>query len=140
MATWIAEVRCAAFLLEEIGGKVEEEDIILMLTNGLPETYDNLVINLNATPEDTLTIDYVIQRLLNEESCQHGNNDDTNSSNDHALLAKAPKPRIPIEKITCFKCNKKGHYQSNCTEAETSTAGVAWSTSASQWEDTDVAF
>src|SRR5882672_8598877 len=44
-----------------------DEDIILVLTSGLPSGYDMLIVNLDATPTERLTLDYVITHLLNEE-------------------------------------------------------------------------
>ncbi|EJF59477.1 hypothetical protein DICSQDRAFT_65085, partial [Dichomitus squalens LYAD-421 SS1] len=70
MTSWIADVRRAAFRLEEIDASISDEDRILVLTNGLPDSYSQLVVNLDSTLPSELTIDYVITRLLNEESRQ----------------------------------------------------------------------
>ncbi len=68
MARWIAEVCCVSFLLAQIGGSVTEEDTIVVLANGLPPSYDNLVVNLDSTPADQILLLYVVTRLLNQES------------------------------------------------------------------------
>nr|VWP01239.1 cAMP-independent regulatory protein pac2 [Ganoderma boninense] len=110
MTSWIAEVRRAAFLLEEIGAVVNEEDVILVLTK-LPSTFDNIVVNLDSTPPQDLTVDYVIQRLINEESRQASNS----LSVDGAIAGVArARARTPLSQITCFRCSQKGHYQSDC--------------------------
>lgn len=117
MASWISDVRRATFLLTEVGAKIDDEDTMLVLTNGLPSSYETLVVNLDTTPESTLTLDYVIQRLLNEES--HQESSTTYGSGGEAALAAYGKARgkTPLEMITCFLCGKKGHYKSNCPES-----------------------
>ena len=116
MASWISNVCHATFLLTEVGAKVDNEDTMLVLTNGLPPSYETLIVNLNTTPESTLTLDYVIQSLLNEKSHQLT----ASSPGDATALLTYHKAhgKTPIEKITCFLCGKKGHYKSNCLEKE----------------------
>ena len=82
MQQWIAAVKHIAYHLyqasippdTEAPGSLkkwikvqEEEDIILILTSSPRYTYGKLVVTLNATPSDQLTLDYVIAHLLNEE-------------------------------------------------------------------------
>ena len=68
MQNFISEARRIAFQLTEIGIAVDDEDIILVLTRGLPSTYKNFIIILDSTPTSQLTLDYVISHLLNEEA------------------------------------------------------------------------
>ncbi len=127
MTSWIAEVRRAAFLLEEIGAVVNDEDVILVLTK-LPSTYDNLVVNLDGTPPQDLTVDYVIKRLVNEESRQS----QSSSSVDSAIAGVArARIRVPLSQITCFRCSQKGHYQSDCPHAAPTTTAGTLATAAS---------
>ncbi|KAJ7642942.1 hypothetical protein B0H17DRAFT_1216264 [Mycena rosella] len=37
---------------------------------GLPDAYDTLVVSLDSTEPGNFTLDHVIGRLLNEESCK----------------------------------------------------------------------
>ncbi|OJA07944.1 hypothetical protein AZE42_11021 [Rhizopogon vesiculosus] len=60
MQAWIAEVLRIAFQLQEIAVDVTDEDLILVLTLGLPSSYENLIVSLDATPPDELTLDHVI--------------------------------------------------------------------------------
>lgn len=42
---------------------VSNEDIILALTNGLPPSYEHLVLTLDSTPSEVFNLDYVIGHL-----------------------------------------------------------------------------
>jgi hypothetical protein len=116
MSSWVAKVRHTAFRLEEIGVEVSDEDFILVLTQGLPPSYDNFVVTLDATDVDVLSSEHVITRLLNEEARQI--NGTRESPKTDAAYFVANQRRTPIAEITCFKCGKKGHYQSQCPDAQ----------------------
>ncbi|KAI8970756.1 hypothetical protein BD414DRAFT_388367, partial [Trametes punicea] len=68
MTSWIADVRRAARTLDEIDAPIAEEHTILVLTNGLPDSYSQVIVSLDSTPADDLSLEYVIKRLINEES------------------------------------------------------------------------
>lgn len=124
MTAWIAAVRRAAFRLQKIGANITDEDLILVLTSGLPVTYEAFVITLDATPEADLTLEFVVKRLLNEDSRQ--NQVPAISTTTTALAASTSgQPRTPIERITCFNCLKKGHYKVNCPNPASTTPGAA---------------
>ena len=117
---WVADIRRVTFQLTEIGISVPDEDIILVLTAGLPLSYEPLIVSLNAVSPDSLTLDFVISHLLNEESRQGIPASEPSSS---AMVATRAK--TPISQITCFGCQKKGHYKSHCPDADTKTASLA---------------
>ena len=60
MANWIAEVHGITFQLGEIGVTIDNEDLILVLTMGLPKSYDTFVISLDTTDPAALTLNFVI--------------------------------------------------------------------------------
>ena len=120
MQNWIAIVRHTAFRLTQIGVEVSDEDFILVLTQGLPPAYETFVVSLDATDPSLLTSEHVISRLLNEEVRQSAH--DSNKQKDTAFHANTKRP---LDQITCYKCHKKGHYQSRCPENSNDQARVA---------------
>ena len=124
MSQWISEVRSLAFRLRGIGVSVEDEDVILVLTMGLPVSFDHFVIALDATDPSMLTLEDVISRLLNEESRQEYVAPEA-TENPTALSAHYPTRSKPspsnLAHITCFTCGNKGHYQANCPSHSSSS-------------------
>jgi hypothetical protein len=47
-----------------------EDRRILAPTNGLDGSYESFVISLDATSPADLTLEYLVDRLLNEEACR----------------------------------------------------------------------
>ena len=107
----VADVRRVAFQLSEIDVTVPDEDVILVLTAGLPSSYESFIISLDAVSPSSLTLDFVISRLLNEEACQG-----IPTTDSAPVALTATRTKTPLSEITCFKCHKKGHYQSHCPE------------------------
>lgn len=115
---FISEARSVANQLNDIGVTVDDEDIILVLTGGLPPSYDNFVVSLDSTPPSNLTLEYVITRLLNEEARQLGTTPPkAESSERNVAFAADVKRRLAF--ITCFNCQKKGHFASDCPDKKT---------------------
>jgi gag-polypeptide of LTR copia-type len=68
MESWIGEVHACARHLENVDIKVSDEDMIVVLTAGLPDSYTPIIITFDALNPKKLTLDFVINRLLNEEA------------------------------------------------------------------------
>ncbi|KAG1836990.1 hypothetical protein DFJ58DRAFT_608425, partial [Suillus subalutaceus] len=86
---------------------------ILILTLGLPPSYENFIVSLNATTSSELMLDHVITQLMNEEACQSQGTNPTTPC-DTAMLSHTHCCHVPLENITCFNCEEKGHYQLHC--------------------------
>jgi len=121
MESWIGEVRGLANRLTAIDIKVSDEDMIVILTAGLPASYTPIVISFDALEASKLTLDFVITRLLNEEGRQAtpsftpvDASVKTEDSDANTALS-ASKFRSDVQ---CFYCLLKGHYSSVCPQKE----------------------
>ncbi|KAI0707883.1 hypothetical protein C8Q76DRAFT_594498, partial [Earliella scabrosa] len=127
MSAWIADVKRSAARLRDVGADISDEDIILVLTNGLPPSYSSVIVALDSTDPSVLDLDFVINRLLNEETRQiteqaqapvpaptpTASGPVPNSVAAAAVISTA-KPATPLSRITCYNCGKKGHYAEDC--------------------------
>lgn len=122
MESWIGEVRTRARRLENIEVKVSDEDIIVVLTAGLPTFYTPVIISFDAIETDKLTVDFVITRLLNEEARQASSSivkkeDDENTQaamRAEKLNRFAEKLNKAAASVQCFYCLELGHFSSSC--------------------------
>jgi hypothetical protein len=105
---------------------LEDEDLILVLTMGLPANYNTFVILLDATPPDKLTLNNMITQLLNEESRTYNVAPPNHFDNLIAATAAAPVccALCPLALISCFSYGKKGHYQTNCLLKAPATSSI----------------
>jgi hypothetical protein len=119
MEDWIGRVQSMVLRMEYTGIVVTEQDKILAFTMGLPATYEAVVINFDATPPNALTVEHVISRLLNEETRQQSNTTadipfPSPVDNDPNNVAFAAHRAASTH--TCYFCDKKGHFKSDCPE------------------------
>ena len=114
MESWIGEVRSRARRLESVEVKVSEEDIIVVLTAGLPISYTPVVISFDAIEPEKLTLDFVITRLLNEEARQAGPAIKGENETQSAMRAEKINKSDPGVGVQCFYCLETGHYSSAC--------------------------
>lgn len=157
MQAWIGAVKALAFRLEYAGIAVSEQDMILALTVGLPNSYEAVIINFDATPAELLTLDHVIARLLNEETRQDSSREITKAiePEDEAMAvtssagrrwANSSKQSNASQEI-CYWCEKAGHRKSDCFERqayfknkEKKAAGVSMAVTCNSDSDDDCAF
>ena len=119
---------------------VTNQDKILAITMGLPPSYNNVIINFDSMSPDTLTLDLVITRLLNEEVRQITQPLLTSvkqEDSDEAMTASCAK--LPATEIRCHFCNGKGHYKSDCPERKAweKSKKLNKETTAAAWEYSD---
>jgi hypothetical protein len=69
MHTYISTIKELARRLCNLGSEISDKEMIVVITCGLPESYDSLIIMLDALPVDELTLAGVSKWLLNEEAC-----------------------------------------------------------------------
>lgn len=125
VTSYISRARHLAFLLQEAGVTISNDDLILAVTAGLPHSYDNFLLSLNTLPDSEYTFSSVVNHLNNEFQRQHmysapsrdtmpAPKTDTYASHDEALSVAISPSNSKLVHITCFRCGQKGHYQSTC--------------------------
>ena len=117
MISHINKVRSMAQQLEAIGAEVREEDIVMTLLSSLPQTYGSLIIALESRSED-LTMEFVVARLLHEETRRNENRIER-STDDTALFHDKRTNTRQIRSPNSFKgncnyCNRPGHWARTC--------------------------
>ena len=115
---------------ETAGVSLIDEDVILALTEGLPDTYSSLIVALDSIPPNDLTLANVATWLLNEEICQDPVVSAKLEQEPYKNLALQvatvlKKKKRPVEEITCFNCEGKGHYQADCPSPKQLLAALA---------------
>lgn len=120
--------------LEEVGIKIPNELLSVMLLNSLPSEYDNFCVAIKSRDE-VPDIESLKQKLIEQEARLNKLNskhDDTNQND--ALIAKGKgnckstsKEHQAKQKVkfngNCFKCGKVGHRANNCRTKKTLISG-----------------
>lgn len=115
MREWITRVETLVYQLKELDSPLDDIDIINTLMRGIGDEYSPLIVHFESllsdpNNPDSITIPYVIQRLISEEKrlkvAVFDNMPVTaNLSNAHS------KARTRI----CFHCGEEGHIRNECT-------------------------
>jgi hypothetical protein len=116
MIAHINKVKTLAQQLEAIGEKLREEDIVTTLLYSLPETFESLIVALEARADD-LTLEFITARLMHEELRRKEGGLPSGGSTK-ALLAghtgQSHKKNGNSKQRTCFYCEKPGHFKKDC--------------------------
>ena len=75
MSKWITSVHDVTQQITDLKGNIHDEEVIVILTNSLPESYRPLVVHLDSMEEKDQTISNVITCLIGEECHQEGEKD-----------------------------------------------------------------
>lgn len=142
MVEWIARVNEAVEQLRGIGAVVPDDDILVVLIEGLPKEYDTIVTALDMVPDNSLTVAYVNQKLISEYSRKvDGADDDDEPAQPERDEARAmasyrrgtttgrggaPTRRVPARRpaagpsqsirasTECHRCGRTGHIAADC--------------------------
>ena len=110
---FISRVRQLAADCKAMGVVIENQDIAMTVLCGLPQKYEHLIVAIDAVATDeTLTLDFVKSRLLQEEQrmIERG---DVKPTVDSALVHQRA---TPSQRPECGHCGKLGHTEPRCWE------------------------
>jgi gag-polypeptide of LTR copia-type/Zinc knuckle len=113
MQTYISTMQELAQRLRDLGSAIDDEELIVVITRGLPDKYDSVVVSLDGLSVKELTLGNVSKRLLNEEARRSDGH--TAESAAVALRAEAFKS-VTVRERTCWTCKKTGHIARNCPD------------------------
>ncbi|KAH9705857.1 hypothetical protein KPL70_012031 [Citrus sinensis] len=117
--------------LTMLGHNIEENERAELLLQSLPDSYDQLIINLtNNNPVESLVFDDVTTSVLNEES-RRKNKENRQASSQQAEALSVTRGRSTErgpsgsqnqgrskfrskKNVKCYKCGKKGHVKKEC--------------------------
>jgi hypothetical protein len=109
MQTFISTVEELARQLRSLGSKIDDEEVILVITQGLTEEYEAVIVALDALSPDELTLTNVTTRLLNEEA-RRARPKETKAAEDTALMTRGTRRNNG----RCYVCDQVGHLARNC--------------------------
>ncbi|GBO38321.1 hypothetical protein AVEN_135983-1 [Araneus ventricosus] len=97
--------------LQLSGAEVKYMDVVIYLLMSLPADYDVIKSTIENQPNETLTLDFVMQRLLNAEELKG----EKNPANIRASVS-SDNVAFSADKrdIICHKCKNKGHVAKFC--------------------------
>ena len=117
ITAWTSHVKGMAFDLEDIGGTATEEDVVVVLTMGLGKEYDHFVASIDAMATQEFTVDYIVTRMLNEETWHVEKVSSYANEVLVASIAKA-KPWVETDRRAgvrkCWRCGEVGHIWPEC--------------------------
>lgn len=101
--------------MKTAGAKVDEADLVVLLFQTLPDSYDPLVTALENVPEKDLKIEVVKQRLLAEDMKRQERNDQDGEAKGAAFSGDKTKKPFKFQG-KCHKCGKRGHFKKDCRQ------------------------
>ena len=96
--------------------KISEREFVMTLLGSLPDSWQSLITALESRAGD-LTLSFVQQRLLHEESRRKEAGETTEASGGYVeafTVGKFSKKAEFKDKKSCRYCGKQGHLDSNC--------------------------
>lgn len=121
--------------LKAIGAKPEELDVICQLLLTLPKSYNNLVTAIETLNPETLNMDFVRSRLLDE----YGKRNAERLENKHSTEYSVPTAMSAF-KFRCHNCGKLGHKKWECPDKENLNGNKKYANVAKEDEDEEKYF
>lgn len=109
--------------LREAGAQPSRDELICYLLLAMPKAYENVVTAIETINSDTINMEFVRRRLLDEETKKKGLVESESIEVFQARKEKHSPAYRPLEKnskdkkpfpFECYNCGKKGHMKSEC--------------------------
>jgi hypothetical protein len=111
--------------LQDIEEIISEKELVNIVLNGLPKTWDAFVASMN-TRKDYPTLEEIWTCCAQEESRINAKEKPQKKYDDQDFTAKlknfinmkkfGSRKKPNLSKMQCFNCRKYGHYRNNCLE------------------------
>lgn len=108
MSVFLSKIQEMQNHLKQLGEAISDKFVITKILMSLPEDYKHFVSAWESAPDDKQTYDNLVARLLIEEERIKEKGGSSQSS--AAFVAKKTNRKT----VKCFKCNKLGHFISEC--------------------------
>ncbi|CAG4926146.1 unnamed protein product [Colias eurytheme] len=97
--------------LKQMGEDISEKFVITKVLMSLPDYYKHFVSAWESAPDNKQTYDNLVARLLiEEERLKDRKESPVQSASSEAFIVRG----FDKKDIKCYKCNNKGHFQSEC--------------------------
>lgn len=115
MRDHIGSIESTVQKLTDLGEVCSDRLVIAFILASLPAEYDRLIIALDSHPDHN-KLDYVVTRILNEETRLAGEHESNYEAATSGALAASATRRAPVDRstITCHKCGGIGHFRNKC--------------------------
>lgn len=120
MSVFLSKIQEMQNQLKQLGENISDKLMITKFLMSIPEKYIHFVSAWESAPEDKQTFDNLAARLLIEEERLKERSGGENSESSAAFVAKK---NFNKKLVKCYKCNKLGHFQSECKSTTTSNFG-----------------
>ena len=122
MIDHVNKLKTIAEQLEALDDPVSDKDLVMILISSLPDEYNNLITALETLKEDSLTWNYVRDRVINE--FERRKSERSKKSDQEALYVNmkykkgggghTSNKKKGIENFKCHYCKEKGHFLKDC--------------------------
>lgn len=117
MSMFLSKIQELQNQLKQMGEEISDKFVITKVLMSLPDEYKHFISAWESAPDDKQTMDNLVARLLIEEERVKEKGEHSTPSGSSAFVVKDKK------NIKCFKCNKNGHFQSECKSNNNKSEG-----------------
>lgn len=117
MSMFLSKIQELQNQLKQMGEEISDKFVITKVLMSLPDEYKHFISAWESAPDDKQTMDNLVARLLIEEERVKEKGEHSTPSGSSAFVVKDKK------NIKGFKCNKNGHFQSECKSNNNKSEG-----------------